>query len=217
MCWGALPRRSSARSGPMVVASYSVDGSKAGRVPWDMVGTRGMMSSKPKTTTAAWPLAGRAIWAVIAAAHVPALVSSCERFAASGWDVAQLGGCVGLSLSIVLFGLKICDVAFLRLNANRRSLVASCIAMALIHGDVMGLDLGPTVLPECTAIVALGVGAAALPQCRRLFAAAAQSSPAVIERVCALSRLRDPAWLDAITRHSWVLCPRPFSLRAPPA
>ena len=158
-----------------------------------MVGTRGMITSKPKTTTVPWLLARRAIWAAIAAAHVPALFSSWERLAASGWDVAQLGGCIGLTLSIVLFGLKICDAAFLRINANRRSLVASCIAMALIHGDVMGLELGPTVIPECTAIVAFGVGAAALPQCRRLFEVAAESSRVAIERVCPLSRWNDLA------------------------
>lgn len=176
-----------------------------------------MINSKPKTTTAVWPLAGRAIWAAIAAAHVPALFSAWERLAGSGWDAAQLGGCIGLTLSVVLFSLKICDVPFLRLNANRRSLVASCIAMALIHGDVMGLDLGPTVIPECTVVVALGVGAAALPQCRRLFEVVAQSSRATIQEVSPLSRLSDSAWLDGITRHRWVLCPRPFSLRAPPA
>ena len=95
----------------------------------------------------------RCLWAVMAAAHTPALLSVWESFITSGFDVARLGGCIALSLTMLFFGLKIYGVTFLRIRSRPRSWVAMSLVVVLVHLDVLSAHPHASVVPQCLTIV----------------------------------------------------------------
>ncbi len=80
-------------------------------------------------------LGGRLFWALMLLAHAPAwLTIITERSAPP--DAGTLIRWLLLTLSQVFFLLKLLDVPWLRLPADRRALLAVTLAFALLHGDV---------------------------------------------------------------------------------
>lgn len=81
------------------------------------------------------PVLKRCLWLGMMAAHGPALVGAWRSFIADGLATEHLGGCLGLSLAMLFFALKLCGVAQLRSPVNRRAWIALTLIVALIHID----------------------------------------------------------------------------------
>jgi hypothetical protein len=62
---------------------------------------------------AVWSLR-RIIWVAMAVGHIPAFYGVWKTSLQNGFDGGKLEGCIGLTLAMLFFILKIRDVAFLR-------------------------------------------------------------------------------------------------------
>jgi hypothetical protein len=153
----------------------------------------------------------------MALAHAPALLGAWRSLFESGFGLERLGGCFVLTLSMLFFALKLRDVACLRFRTDRRSCIALCIIVALLHTNTILPDTNPTIIPECTTLVLTTWLTSQMPLTRRVLVA-------IPARVAASLRRRDPVtpstetiWLDAFRPHCFALVLRVFGLRAPPA
>lgn len=100
-------------------------------------------------------LVWRGMWAVLAGAHAPALVST---LAGSIAGEGALPSFVLLALAQVLFLLKVLDVSWLRIPVNRRSIVALSAGFVLLHADVISRTVAREQLAGEPVQVALAVG-----------------------------------------------------------
>lgn len=164
------------------------------------------------------PKLRRCFWLLMVIGHGPALISAWRASASSGSGIEPLVGCLVLALSMLFFALKLGDVACLRFRTDRRSVVAFCVVVALLHLDVIRPAEGPTLIPEYTALVATTCLVGALPSRFR------QQRQALMHAASACRKCRPPApptadtlWLDLFRPHCWTLAYRFFHLRAPPA
>ena len=128
-----------------------------------------------------------------------------------------LGGCVVLTASMLLFGLKTYDVAFLRLHPDRRAFVAIALAVGLIHFDCLEPTLDSATVANGVAIVATtslvaGMNLAGRRLCRAP-AGNTRSSPFP----SLTGRSNGNLCLDDTRPRCWVLALGLFALRAPPA
>lgn len=155
-------------------------------------------------------------WSVMAAVHLPGLVTAWWAVIERGVGSGHLGGCVYLTLSMLFFGLKLADVAWLRFRADRRSVVAFCVVIGLLHCDVLRHDSDPQRLPAYVALAASTCLLSALLPVRRLVGSMAQHISAGPSRLNHLARSADSVWLDAFRPHCWTLILRLIPPRAPP-
>ncbi len=159
----------------------------------------------------------RAFWLLMGLAHAPALISAWRSLVAGGFAAESFGGCVLLTLSMLFFALKLRDVPYLRFRTDRRSCVALCIVVALLHTDAIVSDDNPTVIPECTALVVTTWLSTQLPLTRRMSALLPTRVVSVLGHGDPVTSATGTVWLGASRPHCWVLGLHVFSLRAPPA
>lgn len=159
----------------------------------------------------------RCLWAVMAAAHMPALLSVWESFITSGFDVARLGGCLGLSLSMLFFGLKIYGVTFLRVRSRPRSWIAMSLVVVLVHLDVLSAHPHASVVPQCLTIVTSLVCIAVAVRLGRALTRALRRVNTLLNCRFRTTRSTETVWLDAFRPHCWVRAGHLYALRAPPA
>lgn len=180
--------------------------------------------------------ARRVFWIVMGLGHLPGLwdasnsLFSGSLFSGSldlgspyledgtsvGLAAGGLGRFCGLALTMLFIALKIRDVAFLRLCAGRRSVIAACLVVALLHVDVVRPTSQSSAIPEVTmlaatiwfAVVPTGAGARLAARFSRVFAKRQDRVPA--------RRFVGTAWLDAARPHCWLLSRALFLMRAPP-
>lgn len=81
-------------------------------------------------------LAWQAFWAFMLVGHAPAWLASC-RWPAADTESFDALRCLILTISQALFLLKVLDVRWLRLKADRRTWLTVTIAIALLHSGVV--------------------------------------------------------------------------------
>ena len=175
------------------------------------------MVSATSRSDRAWPVIHRVGWLLIAIAHLPALVHAWRGFFAGGLGVEHLGGCVGLSLSIAFFALKVLDVSYLRFCTGRRSKVAFVMVVTLLHVDLIRPGSDPSIVPDCTAVLATALIIGTLPLVRRGWERVFVHTEAAIRRRLPAASSHDTIWLSESRPHCWVAVLHLFNLRAPPA
>jgi len=97
---------------------------------------------------------GRAFWALMLAVHTPAWLGSCDL---GGWapQRGDLLRCLLLTLSQVLFLLKLAGVPWLRFTATRRTWLALGLALALLHAGVASRALHDETTPLASGLSAV--------------------------------------------------------------
>ncbi len=155
-------------------------------------------------------------WSLMAAAHLPGFVASWSAVIQNGASSGSLGGCIYLTVSMLFFGLKLADVAWLRFRTDRRSLVACFIVLGVLHCDVMRHNSDASGVPEYAAIAASAVLLSTLLPIRRLVISIAQQFNAGPSPLNHLARSADSVWFDAFHPHCWALVFRLLPPRAPP-
>lgn len=163
------------------------------------------------------PLLRRAGWLLVAAAHAPGLVHVWRNFVVSGFAPEHVLGCLWLTLTVAFLALKVRDAAFLRFRTDLRSCLALGVVVALLHVDVIRPGSDPSVVPECTAVLASACAVGALPQARRWLKQVVRKTTTTRAGRKPEAASIDTAWRSAFRPHCWVLALGLFHLRAPPA
>ena len=163
------------------------------------------------------PVIRRVGWLLIAIAHLPGLVHAGRDFFAGGLGVEHLGGCVGLSLSVAFFALKVLDVSCLRFRTGWRAKVALVMVVALLHVDLIRPSSDPSIVPDCTAVLATALIIGTLPPVRRAWERVFVRAEAAIRRRLPAAPSHETIWLCESRPHCWVAVLHLFKLRAPPA
>ena len=150
-------------------------------------------------------------------AHAPGLIGIWGSLFVSDATFERLSGCIGLTLAMVLFVLKVFDASFLRFRTSRHSVVVLCMIVALLHIDVIRRGSDPGAMPESVALVATTWLAAVLPHIRRRLSVIAARIALVLKHRFPAGPWRDTIWVDILRPHCWLLVYRFYLLRAPPA
>lgn len=77
---------------------------------------------------------GRLFWGLMLAAHTPAWLGTCGLLGPDGFDAARG---FFLTLSQLLFVLKLTDVPWLRVSSSRRTWVTLTVSIALLHAGAL--------------------------------------------------------------------------------
>ena len=181
-----------------------------------VVGCNRMHSTVSGHIRSLGPGVRRAAWLLIAAAHLPGLVSSWRVLFTDALDMERLGACGVLTLTMIFFALKVRGVAFLRFRTDRRSRVAVCIVVALLHLDVFRPSGVPTVVPECAILVATTWLVGSLPVVRRGLRSVLARAGSAFKYRPPITPSTDTVWLDTVRPRCWTLAFFFFSLRGPP-
>ncbi len=160
---------------------------------------------------------GQALWATMVAAHAPAVVAAWRTFITGGFALEHVGGCVGLSLTMLFFGLKLCRVRWLQLRAGRRAWVGWCLIVALIHVDCIRPGLDQSTKQQCVIVLATTALVAGLTRASKTLKAA--PAHATTSRTCRppITGSDNTIWLGVFRPHCWVLASRLIIPRPPPA
>lgn len=159
----------------------------------------------------------RVLWVAMAVGHIPAFFGVWKTSLQSGFDGGKLEGCIGLTLAMLFFILKIVDVVFLRLRTSRRAWVAMGLVVALLHFEALAPDVGPAPIPKYATILATTLLVTRLPRLRRVVRFAAAGVFSLFKRHTPLAHSHETVWLDTRRPHCWLLASRVFFGRAPPA
>lgn len=172
--------------------------------------------SHGQTSQPSSPLAGKCFWALMVVLHVPSLIASWRVFVQSGLDPGELGGCLGLSASMLFFVLKLRGVACLRFRIDRRSLVAISVAIVLMHADAIGIHLGCAGVPKEVPIAGTTLLAVGLTRVQRGVRVAFSRCQGVSRRRAPAALANDTAWFAAFVPHRRILTACVCIPRAPP-
>ncbi len=158
----------------------------------------------------------RTVWLLLAAAHAPGFVHAWGGLIANGPDPEFLTGCIWPSLTMAFFALKVLDVAWLRFRTDLRSCVALAMVVALLHVDLIRSGSDPSVLPDCTAVLATAWAIGSLPPVRRMWRESLQRAERALRPRHSVVFSGDTIRLASLRPHCWVLVLRLFSHRGPP-
>ena len=159
----------------------------------------------------------QAFWVLMGLAHAPALISVARSVVTESFELERLVGCAVLSLAMLFFALKVYGVAWLRFRTGRRAVVAFCLVVALLHLDVIRSNGAPSIVPECTALIATSWLAVRQPSLRRLLGTTLCRAAPLYKSFLPTAHPTETVWLDAFRPRCWLLAFKFFSLRAPPA
>lgn len=163
------------------------------------------------------PAGRRLFWLLVGIGHIPGLFDAWESLVTGGLESGAVGRCFGLTIMTIFLALKVGDVAFLRLCEGRRTMVAACLVVALLHVDVARRASESSVMPDCSALVATAWIAGTLAIVRRIVATNIRRVRTIEENHLRLRQFVETVWLDATRPHCWLLARALFLLRAPPA
>lgn len=108
----------------------------------------------PAHTRLRWsPLLRRTFWLLMCAAHAPALAAAWGALLSGGATRPDGVRLIGLSLSAVFFGLKLFDVAWLRIRTGRAGWIALAVIVALIHAQALGVVAPGQFAPQVLAVL----------------------------------------------------------------
>lgn len=155
----------------------------------------------------------RGLWLLMGVGHLPACLGTWQAVLTDG---SRLGACLGLTATFAFFALKFLDVACLRFRADRRSMIALAVVVAVLHVDVLRPENAPPLLVEGAAVVAATWMLGLAEPIRHLAKTASATSRTALRRAIATARTANTFSLDAFHPHCWVLVLRLRLLRAPP-
>ncbi len=160
------------------------------------------------------PLLTRCLWALMVAAHIPALISAWSVIVQTGLDPSRLGGCLGLSAATAFFLLKLWGVRCLRFETGYRSLITIGVAVVLIHADAIGAHLPGAVLPKELPVAASTLLAAGMS---RVQEAVRSLTVAARRPVVPPLSLIESARFGAFRPCNWLISSQLCIPRGPPA
>lgn len=158
----------------------------------------------------------RGFWLIMLVSHAPALSAAWRGLAENGFQAGRVGGLVFLAAAMLFFLAKLLGVACLRIQLDRRSIVALCVAVALIHGGSLDVELRPALLTDvATNLVTASAIFAVCLVLRKL--RNQRLEDALTRRVLPSGGgSRGAIWLDDSRPRCWVLASHLLHLRAPP-
>jgi len=162
------------------------------------------------------PTLVRGLWAVMLLLHAPALLKAWKASLASGLSLAQLDGCIALSIATLFFVLKLMGVRWLRFRPGRQSAIAIVLAIGLIHIDCIRPELDGTLAGNCTVVLATTTLVAGLTQLPQAIGSYLTRRMAAVCPRAPRGRSGETVWLDVDHPRCWVLSKHLFLLRAPP-
>ena len=176
------------------------------------------MRAEYRVQTGIWKLAAaRCAWAVMLLIHVVPLISSWRSFFASGQDIGQIGGCLGLTVAAAFFLLKLYGVQFLRFHTDRASCVAIGLAVLLVHADVLGAPANGVIGPKYDPIIATTLLMGCVLPARRILRTLTAGLFANARRRLQLQRSIERILQNGFLTVCWVFNHRIRIPRAPPA
>ena len=177
----------------------------------------GMYNMPPRQVQFIKGILGRALWLVLLVAHARALITASWYCHTNGFTLEAVGGCILLTAAIVVFALKLCGASRLRFCRNRRSFVAVCLILAIIHLDCIDPGMRSTFVSKCVVAVATAPLVVVVPRLARALRTGRVREEASHKFHLPDARSHEEAWLDAFRPHCLVLASHLFRLRAPPA
>lgn len=108
---------------------------------------------------ATWALLARLWWASLIVIHLPILAAVVRSVTESGLSADRLGSLAALAATVALFAAKLSNARFLRLRSSRQTIIATCLATAIMHHEVFSAPRQDWV--TAPAIVVLAIGAVA--------------------------------------------------------
>lgn len=163
------------------------------------------------------PILNRCLWFGMMVVHGPAFVGAWRSFIAQGLATEHLGGCLGLSLAMLFFALKLCGVAQLRFPVNRRAWLAMTLIVALIHVDCIQPGENETGSQSWAVIAAVSILLADPTRIARALTALLAKLRSIgneTPTVCGTGRTY---WLNFFLPHSRVLLLNSGIPRSPPS
>ncbi len=159
----------------------------------------------------------RLFWGLMILAHAPGLIAAGRAGLMNGFGVELLSGSVLLVASMVFFVLKIRGVPWLRLQTNRRSVIAVCLVVMLIHLECIRPGLRGELLSQCTVVLVTTSLVFAVPRGVRRVRSSLASRHSSSSLRSFDDRPTGVIWLDSYRPRCWVLVLSLLRLRAPPA
>lgn len=159
----------------------------------------------------------RLLWLLLGLGHLPGLFAAWASLSVGGLESEAFGHTLLLTVTTVFFALKVCDVAFLRLCPGRRTLVAACLVVALLHVDLVRPNSESSAIPDLTALAATAWIAGTQVTVRRILARSFARIRSIEKDEVQPNPFAETVWFDAVGPHCWVLALTLFLLRAPPA
>ena len=190
------------------------------RCHWAVASGRGfetMSSNPPGRIGSILPVLKRCLWLGMMAAHGPALVRAWRSFIADDLAAEHLGGCLGLSLAMLFFALKLCGVAQLRLPENRRAWLAMTLIVALIHVDCIQPGENEAGSQRWAVIAAVSILLADPTRLTRSLAALLAKLRSIGNETPAVCSVGRHHWLNFFIPHSRVLLLNSGIPRSPPS
>jgi hypothetical protein len=177
----------------------------------------GMHNMRPRQVQFITGILGRALWLALFVAHGRALIAAWRYCQTNGFTLEAVGGCILLTVAIAVFALKLCGAPWLRFCRSRRSIVAACLILAIIHLDCLDPGLRSTFVSKCVVVVATAPLVVAVPRLARALRSGRVREGASHKFHLPDARSHEEAWLDAFRPHCLVLASHLYRLRAPPA
>lgn len=176
-----------------------------------------MSCNPPGRTGSILPIYKRCLWLGMMAAHGPALVGAWRSFIADGLATEHLGGCLGLSLAMLFFALKLCGVAQLRFPENRRAWLAMTLIVALIHVDCIQPGENEAESQRWAVIAAVSILLADPTLVARALTALLAKLRSIGNETSAVCSAGRTCWLNFFLPHSRVLLLNSGIPRSPPS
>ena len=158
----------------------------------------------------------RALWLVLLVAHARALIAAWRYSPTNGFTVEVAGVCILLTAATVLFALKLGGVPWLRFRCDRRSFVAVCLILAIVHLDCFRPGTRQALVSRCVVVLAAAPLVTVVPRVARVLCA--ERTHGASPRRLRLSDVRrhEEARFAGFRPHCAVLASHLFMLRAPP-
>ncbi len=158
----------------------------------------------------------RSMWAVMAAAHIPALLSLTREALESGLDPSRVSVLVGLSMATLFCMLKLWGVRCLRLATDRRSLITIAAAVMLIHAEAITSHYDEETLPKSFSIAGSVLFVGGLSRVQSLVRSLGSAAPSrSLQALAMLASTHSPG-SNAFAPFHNLVAPRVRIPRAPP-
>ena len=116
---------------------------------------------------ATWALLARLWWASLIVIHLPILAAVVRAAFESGLSADRLGSLAALAVTVALFAAKLSNARFLRLRSNRQTIIATCLATAIMHHEVFAAPRQEWVTAPAIVVLAIGAVAGSNSRLRR--------------------------------------------------
>lgn len=163
------------------------------------------------------PVLKRCLWLGMLAAHGPALVGAWRSFIVDGLATEHLGGCLGLSLAMLFFALKLCGVAELRFPVNRRAWLALTLIVALIHVDCIQPGVNEAGSRRWAVVAAVSILLADPTRVARAVAGLLAKLRSIGNETPTVCRVGRSYWLNFFLPHGRILLLNSGIPRSPPS